>query len=365
MELYRKQQSEPVWFSFENPTGAKGAGGQENNGAKGHPSDPVAPGERKLLCDMEGPGVVRRIWMTLNEFGMCNCGKDAFPVERVLREVWLEMYWDGEDTPAVRVPLGDFFCLGAGKMAAFESELLASPEGRSLLCLIPMPFRRRAQIFLVNETEHTIPRLYYDVDLTREPVGDDALYFHAIYRFLPQNKLCEDVEILPRTEGCGRFLGTAVTVRPNADYEGRWWGESEIKMYLDGDRSLPSLVGTGAEDYIGTAWEQNVFATRFSGCLCCEKEITSFYRFHVPDPICFSQDCRVVMQTIGGASKADLLRFLSEGKAVCPAGTDIDGHVHPLYRREFSWEEVPDNCSVNFFRCDCYATVAYFYLDRP
>ena len=74
---------------------------------------------------------------------------------------------------------------------------------------------------------------------------------------------------------------------------------------------------------------------------------------------------RVVMQTIGGASKADLLRFLSEGKAVCPAGTDIDGHVHPLYRREFSWEEVPDNCSVNFFRCDCYATVAYFYLDRP
>ena len=70
MELYRKQQSEPVWFSFENPTGAKGAGGQENNGAKGHPSDPVAPGERKLLCDMEGPGVVRRIWMTLNEFGM-------------------------------------------------------------------------------------------------------------------------------------------------------------------------------------------------------------------------------------------------------------------------------------------------------
>ena len=84
MELYRKQQSEPVWFSFENPTGAKGAGGQENNGAKGHPSDPIAPGERKLLCDMEGPGVVRRIWMTLNEFGMCNCGKDAFPVQKRL-----------------------------------------------------------------------------------------------------------------------------------------------------------------------------------------------------------------------------------------------------------------------------------------
>src|SRR5688500_16496525 len=292
--LYRFQpNSRPHWISPENPTGAKGAGGTENRGAKGHAFETIPIGGAHVLADIKGAGTIDRMWMTI---------EDRSP--EALRGLKLEMFWDGAANPAVAVPLGDFFLHGAGEMVPMETALLASPEGRSFVSYLPMPFRTGARIVVTNESGKPVNLIFYDVDyraLRRQP--RDALYFHAWWSRDRATVLARDFRILPRIRGRGRFLGASVTVLTNPVYEKTWWGEGEVKIALDGDsRTTPTLVGTGTEDYIGTAWGQGAYINRYQGAPIATWEGDgrwTFYRFHVPDPVFFSRDIEVGMQMIG------------------------------------------------------------------
>jgi len=230
--------STPRWSSFENRKAEKGKGGMENNGAKGHPSDGVEPGETEVLLDASGQGIINRIWITIN---------DRSP--EMLRSLKLEMFWDGSSKPAVSVPFGDFFGMGLGKTAPFHNALFANPEGRSFICYIPMPFKTGARIQVTNESDKRLSHLFYDINFQKlASFASDNLYFHAFWNRDTATTLARDFELLPPVKGKGRFLGVNIGVNANPVYKDYWWGEGEVKMYLDGDKNFPTLVGTGTED---------------------------------------------------------------------------------------------------------------------
>ncbi|HYD54562.1 MAG TPA: glycoside hydrolase family 172 protein [Gemmatimonadaceae bacterium] len=336
---------ESRWASPENPTGAKGRGGTAAGGRKGAPTIAIRAGASAVLAEARGTsGTVRRIWMT---FG------DRSP--RMLRSLRLDIYWDGAATPAVSAPLGDFFGIGLGRTAVFESAFFSNPEGRSFNSIVPMPFRTGMRIVLSNESAADLPELFYDVDYT---VGDahpaGTLYFHAHWRRERETRLRADFEILPRVAGRGRYLGANIGVTVDgARYFDTWWGEGEVKVYLDGDVALPTLVGTGTEDYVGTAWGQGAFAHRYQGSPIADERAKqwAFYRYHVPDPIWFRRDARVTIQQIGYLADHSRGPFVRTGRTLMRAGAG----------------EVPMNLAQDgkFERSDDWSSCAYFYLDRP
>ncbi|MCZ2152333.1 MAG: DUF2961 domain-containing protein [Bryobacterales bacterium] len=348
------------WSSFENLKAAKGSGGMTNQGAKGYPMDTIAAGETKTLLDVQGPGEIRRIWLTVS---------DRTP--RMLRGLRLEMFWDGAAQPAVSVPMGDFFGAILGKTTAFENELFASPEGRSFVATIPMPFRKGARVTLTNDSGAVLRLLFFDVNvLMKDRVDPNLLYFHAIWRRENPTKLAKDFEILPRVEGVGRFLGTHIGVIANARTPG-WWGEGEVKVYLDGDSKFPTLTGTGTEDYIGTGWGQGKFQQRFQGSLVADRESGEygFYRYHIPDPVYFYKDIRVTIQQMGGATYEEYQKIqIGPGAEIRPVTAEANGKlVRLLEPGEAPLEKQPlqPNSWVNFYRQDDVSAVALFYLDRP
>ena len=362
-DLFRYRPNEQTrWISPENPTGARGAGARENKGAKGHAFETIAQGGSHVLADIGGAGVIDRIWMTI---------EDRSP--EALRGLKLDMYWDGARQPAVSVPLGDFFLHGAGQMVPLETALLASPEGRSFVSYIPMPFRSRARIVVTNESPKPVNLIFFDVNyrqVTQQPTN--SLYFHAWWSRERATKLSEDFRILPRIKGKGRFLGASVTVLTNPAYEQTWWGEGEVKIALDGDlMSRPSLVGTGTEDYIGTAWGQGAFINRYQGAPIATWEGDgrwTFYRWHVPDPIWFHQDIEVALQTIGGARKNIVQGLVAKGAPLIPVTIDPGSrnNFQKLLEsgKKLTYPSLPDG-HTNYYRSDDVAAVAYFYLDKP
>jgi hypothetical protein len=336
---------ETRWSSPENPSAERGAGGRANGGRKGAPTIAIKAGASAVLAEArDTSGTVRRLWMTI---------PDRSP--RMLRGLRLDMYWDGAARPAVSAPLGDFFGVGLGRMAKFESALFSNPEGRSFNCVVPMPFRTGMRIVMTNESGTDLPELFYDINYT---LGDrhppNMLYFHAHFRRENPTRLREDYEILPRVEGRGRYLGTNVGVTTDrATYSHTWWGEGEIKIYLDGDRELPSLVGTGTEDYVGTAWGQGEYANLYQGSPVADegRGQWSFYRYHVPDPVYFRRDIRVTMQQIGYLADHSRGALVREGRR--------------LYRTAPGEEQMDITRDGRFERTDDWSNCAYFYLERP
>lgn len=338
------------WASHENPDAVQGQGGQANAGRKGAPCFPLAAGAQYVLAhENRGCGIVRRIWMTF-----------AGRTPAALRSLRLDCYWDGAATPAVSAPLGDFFGTALGRMVVFQSALFANPEGRSFNCFIPMPFRHGMKIVLTNEGATAIDSVFYDVDYTLgDALPDDALYFHAHFRRENPTALQQDFTILPRVSGRGRFLGVNLGVRANMPlYATSWWGEGEMKIYLDGDTSHPTLCGTGTEDYIGTAWGQGQYAHLYQGCHVADLETMQycFYRYHIPDPVYFQRDLRVAMQQIG-CWTPESKQAIHDAGAVYKAGpgrelVDLSAQGglpdYGLFERADDW-------------CSC----AYFYLDAP
>lgn len=340
------------WASAENWKGEKGAGGQANAGRKGSPSFPFPPGEKKVLAEVQGTsGMVRRIWVTLH---------DRIP--ETLRGIRIDMYWDGADQPAVSAPLGDFFCQSLGRMShPFDSALFSNPEGRSFNCCIPMPFRTGMKIEVTNESDHFLQMFFYDVNYTiGDKLPEDSLYFHAHWRRENPTTLQRDFEILPRVRGRGRYLGCVLGVIADMEtYFASWWGEGEVKIFLDGDEAYPTLCGTGTEDYIGTGWGQGPFSNLYQGCNYADgiKNWWGFYRLHVPDPVYFRQDCRVTIQQIGCWAPEHRRQMHEAGKPIYKAGPGLmevdlspDGGA-PAYGI--------------FERQDDWSACAYFYLDRP
>lgn len=362
-ELYRYSSEEQTrWVSPENPTGAKGAGARENRGAKGHAFETIPVGRSHTLAEINGAGVIDRMWMTI---------EDRSP--EALRGLKLEMYWDGAATPAVSVPLGDFFLHGAGEMVPMETALFTSPEGRSFVSYVPMPFRQRARIVVTNESPKQVNLIFYDINYRLVPEQPrEMLYFHAWWSRDRATTLGQDFRILPRIDGRGRFLGANVTVLTNPVYEKTWWGEGEVKIAVDGDRSdSPTLVGTGAEDYIGTAWGQGAYINRFQGAPIAtwdDEGRWTFYRFHIPDPVWFHRDIQVTLQQIGGAQKKIVQGLQAKGAPMIPVTIDPGSRVNFQKLLEsgkpLSDPSLPDG-HTNYYRSDDVAAVAYFYLNRP
>jgi hypothetical protein len=274
------------------------------------------------------------------------------------------MYWDGAETPAVQAPFGDFFGHSHGQMVAFENACFASPEGKSFDCFVPMPFRKSAKIVLTNESDED-NGVYYDIAVTLGDQHDDnMLYFHTFWRRENMTELRRDMTILPKVEGRGRFLGCLLNVRlhPACAAPNFWWGEGEAKVYLDGDTDLPTLCGTGTEDYIGTGYGQGNFSHAFQGnsYTSDDKDAYGFYRFHVPDPLYFHQDIRVTIQVMGGPNYQGMLDALERDPSLkfMKAG---DGTQY--YTRE-ELEARPKHAEV-MERVDDHAATAYWYMDRP
>lgn len=347
--IYQFKNSIPRWINFENKNGEAGNGGIENNGAKGHAFEKFDVNEEKVLCDLDGSGVVRKIWITL---------RDRSP--QVLQNVYIRAYWDNSDTPQVNVPIGDFACMGTGEMKGFENRFFSTAEGRSIMCTVPMPFKNHAKITLLNASGIFIKNLFYDIDLTLEDLDDDVMYFHADFSDIPENELESDVEILNCKNSKGRFLGTNITVFPNENYRNLWWGEGEVKIYLDGDTKYATLVGTGAEDYVGSAWELGEFINATQGCVTKTDTAVSMYRFHDDDPIYFKNGIKVTLQAMGGGTSQIVKELIANNVPLAPVSYSIGGIFHKIYKTEYNVDDLDGY--VCFFRQDRYRTVAYYYL---
>jgi len=346
------------WSSPENFNGRKGAGGIENEGAKGRASLPIEAGQSVSLLDIDGTGIINRIWITV---------PDRSP--EMLRSLKLEIFWDRESKPAVSVPLGDFFGVGLGKTLAFQNSLFANAEGRSFNCFIPMPFKKGALIKVTNESAKRLTHIFFDVDyLMLKSWSEGNMYFHAYWSRDTATTVGKDFELLPVVRGAGRFLGVNIGINANPIYGDAWWGEGEVKMYLDGDKNLPTLNGTGTEDYIGTGWGQGQFINNFAGCTISDDKNFqwAYYRYHVPDPIFFGTDCRVAIQQLGGTMRDKVLAMQKAEVPLIPVTVDSDGKPALL----ISGKKNLDDASIadgwtNFYRSDDVSSTAYFYLDKP
>ncbi len=339
---------ETRWASPENPKAERGQGASANAGRKGAAFFVLKAGESRTLAAVEsGSGIVRRIWMTLNDRG-----------PKMLRGLRLSMYWDGAKTAAVDMPLGDFFGVGLGRVVPFESALFSSPEGRSFNASVPMPFRKGMRIVLTNETDLDQPQVYYDVDYTLgDPLPAEALYFHAVFRRENPTRMQHDYELLPQVKGRGRYLGVNVGVIVDGKRYGQnWWGEGEVKIFLDGDGPLPTLSGTGTEDYIGTGYGLGAYSHQYQGATIADeaRQRYAFYRYHVNDPVFFQREVRVTLQQIG-------FLWSNDGTPEKPVKPPIYSAGPGL--RELDLKKLPQ---ANLFeRADDYSSCAYFYLDRP
>ena len=352
------------WVSPENPTGEKGKGGLTNKGGKGNAFFIIAPGEKKTVFDVKGAGIINRMWLS-GTIGING-------IQR--RAVRIDMFWDGANKPAVSAPVGDFFGIGLGMIAKYENALFSSPEARSFNFTIPMPYRKSALITLTNESAEEA-WVWYDINyLEVDKVPEDALYFHTFWNRNLKTTAGEDYVILPTVEGTGRYLGANIGVIGDSLYRGTWFGEGEAKIYLDGDKDHPSLVGTGTEDYIGSGWGQGEYASRSFGSLVSDRDsdIYAFYRYHISDPVYFHTDCKVTIQQMGSANKNQLLKIKANGGVVIPVWL-LGKDGKKTFQRGLLDEANPPKLedadfpitSTNYYRSDDVSATAYFYLNKP
>ena len=336
------------WASPENFTADKGAAGKVLDGRKGSSNFSLKAGESRVLAQCSGvSGTIRRIWVTVSN-------RSA----KMLRGLRLEMFWDGATRPAVAAPLGDFFGHTLGRMSTFQSAFFSSPEGRSFNCCLPMPFRTGMKIVLTNQTDTDLPMVFYDVNFTiGDPHPADVLYFHAHWRRENPTTMLQDYPILPALAGKGRFLGSHIGVKTDTEqWFSTWWGEGEVKIYLDGDQEFPTLCGTGTEDYIGTGWGQGQYAHLYQGCHLAdhEKMQYGFYRLHVPDPVYFHKDIRVTIQQIGCWAPDTIARLRGHDRQLMHGNRLVDMQAMTQAKGYGIFE-----------RTDDWSSCAYLYFHLP
>ena len=208
----------------------------------------------------------------------------------------MRAWWEGQEHPSIEAPLGDFAGFAHGKVTAYESAAHSVGSRAAMNVWLPMPFTKRARFTLTNESGFEMP-FFYQVDYTiDDPHDEDIGRLHVHFRRENPTTEKEDFVILPLREGRGRFLGTVIGIRslgPN------WWGEGEVKFYLDGDEEFATLVGTGSEDYVGLSFGIQETPFRYHGASLVRGEFVSMYRWHLPDPIYWESSLRVTMQQIG------------------------------------------------------------------
>jgi hypothetical protein len=307
--LSRLSSAKTRSISPENFTGEKGQGGRSTDGParwgaeklgvlgwKVSPFVRIAPGQTFTLADIKGSGAIQHIWMTPT-------GNWRFSI--------LRMYWDGEEHPSVETPVGDFFGMGWGEFAPLNSLAVTVNPGSAFNCYWEMPFRQAAKITLTNLSEKEMT-LYYQIDYALAEVPADAAYFHAQFRRTNPVPYKQAYTILDGVKGRGQYVGTYLAW---GSHKPGWWGEGEIKFYLDGDGDFPTICGTGTEDYFcgsynfenKAAKQYQEYSTAYAGLhqvirpdgLYRSQQRFGMYRWHIPDPIRFEQDLRVTIQALG------------------------------------------------------------------
>ncbi|GIV16501.1 MAG: hypothetical protein KatS3mg022_1936 [Armatimonadota bacterium] len=292
-------QAETRSISAENPNGERGGGAKaepdEHNAAsmlgkgwKVRPCITLEPGTTTTLADIQGPGIIQHVWITVDV--------------KAYRDTILRMYWDDESTPSVEVPLGDFFCNGHGLRYNVVSLPIAVNPSGGFNCYLPMPFRKRARITIENQRWEPIHGFFYQITYALTDIPDNAAYLHAQWRRSMTTRECPEHVILDGVKGQGHYIGTflAWTQLSNG-----WWGEGEIKFYMDGDAEYPTICGTGTEDYFCGAWGfGETFNAPFTGYPLWRKEPGEvprhgLYRWHIYDPIRFKQSLKVTIQALG------------------------------------------------------------------
>jgi hypothetical protein len=304
--------SATTWsINAENPTGAKAGGARATEGTgadcardlglgwKVSPSLDLEPGSTTTLAEIEGSGAITHIWLTVDSLRW--------------RSLVLRFYWDDEQTPSIEVPVGDFFCSGWNEHSQVSSIPVAvNPKG-GFNSYWQMPFRRGARVTLENLTDEKIPGFYYQITFTRTEVPDDMAYLHCQWRRSNPLPYGEVHTLVDGVRGQGQYVGTYLAWGAN---NSGWWGEGEIKFYLDGDDEFPTICGTGTEDYFGGAWGFVVddayasFTTPYLGMpqvlnsdgFMRNQQRFGLYRWHISDTIRFSQDLRVTIQALGWRS---------------------------------------------------------------
>jgi hypothetical protein len=302
-------------ISAENPTGEKGQGCRwEPNpsdpnlvhstaaldlgrGWKVRPFIKVKAGERVTLADIAGPGCINELFITSD-----------LPEYRALV---LRIYWDGEETPSVETPLGDFFARGHDSAPHLVNSLPVNVGPRcGCSCYWQMPFRKHARITLENQAARDANVVAYRVLYKLHPVPDDAAYFHAQWRRSMTRRDYPEHVILDGVAGQGLYVGTYLAW---TSFSSSWWGEGEVKFYIDGDGEYPSMADNGTEDYFGGAWgfaefnseREHEFSTPYLGMPLARIDDPkgprrfSLYRWHILDSIGFAQDLRVTVQALG------------------------------------------------------------------
>ena len=312
--LFEKRAAESRSLSAENFRGEKSKGGMATSettlveggakaarelgqGWKVSPCLPLPAGLTVTIMDNDGPGVIRHIWITL----------DA----KFYRDVIVRIYWDNETTPSVEAPVGDLLCCSwKSRQNILAIPINVNPSG-GMNCYFAMPFRKHARITVQNDGPNDLPHFFYTINYTLEPVSENALYFHAQWRRANPLVYGTDYVMVDGIKGQGQYVGTFMAWQQN---NSGWWGEGEIKMFLDSDKKFPTICGTGTEDYFGGAWGfGNDFSAPFLGFQQVAKKSgevgarMTLYRFHVHDPVFFKTDLRVTMQALGWRSEGRYL----------------------------------------------------------
>lgn len=259
---------------------------------------PLGAGETLTLLDESGPAEISHVWITI-------ASDERFHLKKMV----LRMYWDGESSPSVEAPVGDFFGLGLGEYFLYQSIPLSIGADKALNSFFPMPFQKHARITLTNEGHQRADAIYWNIDMRayKSPLPADTLYFHAQFRqatpnkAFPQNKTNldgKDNYVWVEAAGRGHFAGVTMSVIENKD---GWWGEGDDMFFVDGEK-LPSINGTGSEDYFLGAWDfgGKPFAYGLFGAPVVGAELQgarwSVYRFHLDSPIPFTKSLRATIE---------------------------------------------------------------------
>ena len=309
--LFRLSGAKTRSISPENVTGEPGRGGMANDGTgkmaardlgqkwKVSPSVNIQSKQVFTLASIQGPGAIQHIWMTPT-------GNWRFSIIR--------FYWDGEETPSIECPAGDFFAMGWGKYAQISSLPVAVNPGSAFNCYWVMPFRKSCKITMENLDDKQMT-LYYQITYALTGIPADAAYLHTQFRRsnpLPEK---QDHVLLDGVRGQGQYVGTYLAW---GSHNTGWWGEGEIKFFMDGDAEFPSICGTGTEDYFcgsynfenQTTRQYQEFTTPYSGLAQVLRPDSAYqsqlrfgmYRWHIMDPIRFETGLKVTIQALGWKS---------------------------------------------------------------
>ena len=321
--IFRMSDAKTRSISPENFNGEKGKGGMAVEGTgkgasrdlgkgwKVSPSVIIKSKTTFTVAEIDGSGSIQHIWMTPTG---------------VWRNSILRFYWDGETTPSVEVPVGDFFGMGWGQYSPLQSLAVCVNPGSAFNCYWPMPFRKKCRITMENIDEKDMV-LYYQVDYILTEVPSDAAYFHAQFRRTNPLPYKGVYTLLDGVKGRGQYVGTYIAM---GVHNNGWWGEGEIKFYMDGDTEYPTICGTGTEDYFCGSYDFDTrkknaygventdyteFSTPYSGLHQVIRgdghynvsQRFGMYRWHITDPIRFEKDLKVTIQALGWRSEGRYL----------------------------------------------------------